>query len=135
MELTKSMLVSAYGLKAQGERMRIIAENLANADSVGRSPDEEPYRRKVLTFRNELDRATGVETVQVDRVTDDKSEFGKKYEPGHPAADAQGYIRTPNVKSLIEVNDMREAQRTYEANLKAIEAAKKMIMDTVDLLR
>ena len=135
MELIKSMMVSASGLKVQGERMRIIAENLANADSVGRSPEEDPYRRKVVTFKNELDRATGVETVCVDRVIDDKSDYGKKYEPGHPAADAQGYIRTPNVKSLIEISDMREAQRTYEANIKAIEAAKKMIMDTVDLLR
>jgi flagellar basal-body rod protein FlgC len=135
MELIKSMMASASGLKVQGQRMRIIAENLANADSVGRSPEEDPYRRRVITFKNELDRATGVETVHVDRVVDDKSDYGKKYEPGHPAADAQGYIRTPNVKSLIEISDMREAQRTYEANLKAIEAAKKMIMDTVDLLR
>ncbi len=135
MDLYKSLLISASGLKAQGSRMRIIAENLANVDSISQSPDQEPYRRKIVTFKNVLDRETGARKVEVDRVLTDRGEFSKRYEPNHPAADADGYVLYPNVKSLVEVNDMREAQRSYEANLNAIEAAKSMMKSTVDLLR
>jgi flagellar basal-body rod protein FlgC len=135
MDLIKSLMISASGLKAQGSRMRIIAENLANANSVAQAPGEDPYRRKVVTFKNVLDRETGVRKVEVDRVLRDRGEFSKRYEPTHPSADADGYVLYPNVKSLVEVNDMREAQRSYEANLKAIESAKRMMMSTVDLLR
>jgi flagellar basal-body rod protein FlgC len=135
MDLVKSMMASASGMKAQGERMRIIAENLANANSVGRNPDEDPYRRKILTFRNVLNREQGVELVEVGKVQNDKSDFRLRYDPGHPAANAKGYVRMPNVNSIIEMNDMREAQRSYEANIRAVEAAKRMLMNTVDLLR
>ena len=135
MDLVKSMMASASGMKAQGERMRIIAENLANANSVGRNPDEAPYRRKILTFRNVLNREQGVELVEVGKVQSDKSDFRLRYDPGHPAANSKGYVRMPNVNSIIEMNDMREAQRSYEANIRAVEAAKRMLMNTVDLLR
>ncbi len=135
MDLEKTLYVSASGLNAQSHRMRVIAENLANANSVARSPDQDPYRRKVITFKNVLDRELGINKVEVDRITRDRSEFGLSYQPGHPAADRFGYVRTPNVKSLIEVNDMREAQRSYEANLRVIEATKRMLRNTVELLR
>ena len=135
MDLQKSMLVSAAGLRAQSTRMRVIAENMANQDSVAASPDELPYRRKLVTFRNALDRELGSKTVKVKGITYDKSEFGRRYEPGHPSADEQGYILTTNVNGLIEAMDMRQAQRTYQANLNAIEAAKNMMLQTVEILR
>jgi len=135
MDLTKSMMISAAGMKAQSVRMRIISENLANADSLANTPDAEPYRRKVVSFGTELNRELGIEEVTIDRVQFDKSEFGKRYQPGHPGADAEGYVRTPNVNSLLEVMDIKQAQRSYEANLNAIDASKKLIMGTIDLLR
>jgi flagellar basal-body rod protein FlgC len=135
MEFDKTMTISASALRAQGQRMRVIAENLANANSVPSNPDQDPYRRKVVSFGNELDRELGIAKVKVDRVVPDKSEFGKRFDPSHPGADADGYVRIPNVNTLIEVMDMREAQRTYEANLQVIEAAKRMHKRTVDLLK
>ena len=135
MELAKSMMVSASGLRAQSMRMRVIAENIANQDSVASSPGEMPYRRKLVSFKNVLDRATGVTKVQVAKVQYDQGEFGKKYDPGHPAADGDGYITTSNVTGLIEAMDMRQAQRSYEANLNAIEASRNMMLRTVELLR
>lgn len=130
-----SMAVSASGLRAQSLRMRILAENIANQDSFSPAPGVDPYRRKVISFRAAVDRETGSPTVKVDRIVSDKSEFGRKYMPGHPAANAQGYVTTPNVNGIIEATDMREAQRSYEANLNAIDAAKSMSMRTIDLLR
>lgn len=135
MELKDSMLISASGLRAQSMRMRVIAENIANSDSVAGGPGEDPYRRKVVSFKNEVDRALGVATVGVDKVAFDKSDFGSKYDPGHPGADANGYIATSNVKGIIEAMDMRQAQRSYEANLNAIEASRNMLLRTVELLR
>ena len=108
--------------------------NLANAGSSANTPDDEPYRRRLITFSNELDRELGVRLVSVDRVTFDKSEFGRKYDPGHPGANDQGYVLTPNVNSLIEMTDMREAQRSYEANLSIIGVAKDMLKRTIDIL-
>ncbi|MDP6589937.1 MAG: flagellar basal body rod protein FlgC [Alphaproteobacteria bacterium] len=134
MDLTKILHTSASGMHVQGERMRIVAENLANAGSSANSPDDEPYRRKLITFSNELDRELGVRLVSVERVTLDKSEFGRKYDPGHPGANDQGYVLTPNVNSLIEMTDMREAQRGYEANLSVIGVAKDMLKRTIDIL-
>ncbi len=134
-DLLKTMRISASGMKAQGTRLRVISENIANADSLPRSPDDLPYRRKVVTFKTELDRATGVESVRVDKVRPDMSKFQKRYDPNHPAADAQGYVLAPNVTSLIEMMDMREAQRSYEANLNVIKAAKSMLSQTIDILR
>lgn len=135
MDLEKSMMVSAAGLRAQSLRMRVIAENMANQDSVAASPDGDPYRRKLVTFSDRLNHELGVNTVNVKGVTYDKSAFGRRYEPGHPAADKDGYIRTTNVNGLIEAMDMRQAQRTYQANIRAIEAAKNMMLQTVEILR
>ena len=135
MDLSKVLRISAAGMEAQNARMRTVAENLANADSLPQSPDEDPYRRKMVTFKNVLDRQLGARTPRADRVVQDTSEFRKRYDPQHPAADADGYVATPNVNSLIEVMDMRQAQRTYEANLGVIEIAKSMIARTIDILR
>ena len=135
MDLIKSMMVSASAMKAQGQRMEVIAENIANADSLGQRPGEDPYQRKVLTFRNLLDRSLGVERVTVNKVDVDRSEFPKRFDPGHPAADTTGYVMTPNVNSLVEMMDMRESQRSYEANLSMIETAKGMLTRTIDLIR
>jgi flagellar basal-body rod protein FlgC len=135
MDLMQSLMISAAGMKVQGERLRVVAENLANAESVAEQPGDDPYRRKTITFRNEMDRALGLETVQVDKVGVDRSDFRMKYDPGNPAADDKGYVKLPNVNTLIEMTDMREAQRSYEANLKAIEVARGMLQRTIDLLR
>lgn len=134
-DLANSMRVSAAAMTAQGVRLRTIAENLANADSTAQTPGGEPYRRKIVTFRNEMDRAIGARTVRADRVTQDRSEFRRRYDPQHPAADGEGYVQLPNVNSLIEAMDMREAQRSYEANLNMIEVARGMVARTIDILR
>ena len=135
MDLFKVLHISAAGLDAQNARMRTVAENLANADSLPTTPDEDPYRRKMVSFRNVLDRTLGARTPKADRVVQDASEFGKRHDPQHPAADADGYVAIPNVNPLIEVMDMRQAQRSYEANLGVIEIAKSMISRTIDILR
>ncbi len=135
MDLSKAMMISAAGMKAQGTRMRVIAENIANAKSSALSPNSDPYRRKVVTFSNEVDRELGFSRVKVNKVTHDQSDFGLQFQPGHPAADENGYIKTPNVNGLIESMDMKQSQRSYEANLNSIEVSKKMMMRTLDLLR
>jgi flagellar basal-body rod protein FlgC len=135
MDLSKVLKISAAGMDAQNARMRTIAENLANADSLPSQPGEDPYRRKLVTFKNVLDRTIGLRTPRADRVVNDMSEFRRRHDPQHPAADADGYVAAPNVNSLIEVMDMRQAQRSYEANLGVIEIAKSMIARTIDILR
>lgn len=135
MELSNSVDVSASGLRAQALRMRVIAENIANADSVATTPDGDPYRRRVASFSSEVDRATGATGVTVKSIEADSSAFGRIYQPGNPAANAQGYVEQPNVDPLIEAADMKAAQRSYEANLNAIEAARGMTMRTVDMLK
>ena len=135
MDLMESLMISAAGMRVQGERLRVVAENVANADSVSEVPGGDPYRRKTISFRNALDRELGIETVQVQKVGLDQSDFKMKYEPGNPAADANGYVKLPNVNALIEMTDMREAQRSYEANLRAIEVARTMLQRTIDLIR
>ena len=134
-DILKTMRISGAGMRVQGERLRVIAQNLANANSLPQDPGGKPYRRQVITFKNQLDRALGLETVRVNKVGPDRSEFGKRYEPNHPAADPDGYVLTPNVNTLIEMTDMREAQRSYEANLSVIKASKTMLTQTIDLLR
>jgi flagellar basal-body rod protein FlgC len=134
-ELQRSSKIAAAGMSAQGTRMRAISENLANADSLPRAADQLPYKRKVVTFKNVLDRQIGGEMVKVNRIASDKADFGKKFEPSHPAADRDGYVLTPNVNPLIELMDMREAQRSYEANLQSINISKTMIQRTVEMLR
>lgn len=135
MDITKILNISGSGMHAQSERMRVIAENLANAQSTAQEPGGEPYRRKIITFRNELDRASGIETVEVDRVIPDQRPFNRRFDPGHPAADKTGYVLMPNVNSLIEMVDMREAQRGYEANISMITVAKDMLRRTIELLQ
>lgn len=135
MDLSRAMMISAAGMKAQSVRMRVISENMANADTVPSQPGEQPYQRKVVSFANVLNRAQGVNEVKVTRVGVDRADFGKSYQPGHPGADAEGYVRTPNVNSLVEIMDMRQAQRSYEANINSIEASRNMVMRTIDLLR
>ena len=135
MDLKSALFVSATGMKAQGSRLKVISENLANADSTAQTPGGEPYRRKVLTFRNVLDRQLGVDTVRVNRISPDTSDFELRYDPSHPAANAEGYVMTPNVNPMIELTDMREAQRSYEANLSMIETSKSMIQRTLEILR
>lgn len=135
MDLFKTLRISASGLKAESERMRVVAENLANADTISDKPGGEPYRRKLVTFKNALDRVLGAKLVKVGSVVTDKSDFDKKYDPGNPAADAQGYVLTSNVKPLIEMMDLREAQRSYEANLSVVDASRTMLLRTIDVLR
>ena len=135
MDLVKSMSISASGLKVQGTRIRVLAENIANADSSAQEPGGQPYRRKLVSFANALDKAIGAEMAYVKGVTVDRSEFGRRYEPGHPAADDDGYVLVSNVNSLIELTDMREAQRSYEANLQVVRSSQSMIQQTIDILR
>ncbi|HKJ74257.1 MAG TPA: flagellar basal body rod protein FlgC [Alphaproteobacteria bacterium] len=135
MDLLKSLMVSASGMRAQSVRMRVISENLANANSVAPSPNVDPYRRKVVTFENEMDNQLGVDLLKVDKIEQDHSKFERKYDPGHPAADKNGYVRMPNVNPFVEMMDMRQAQRSYEANLTMIETAKSMLSKTVGILR
>lgn len=135
MNLIKALMIAASGMKAQGSRMKVIAENLANSDSLATSAGGDPYKRKVISFRNELDRASGVAEVKVARVGADNTPFPKRFDPAHPAADTEGYVKLPNVNTLAEMSDMREAQRTYEANLNLVDAAKGMLSRTIELLR
>ncbi|MFQ5535546.1 MAG: flagellar basal body rod protein FlgC [Sphingomonadales bacterium] len=135
MDLMKSIMISAAGIRAQSFRVRVISENIANASSLASEPGQDPYRRKVVSFSNELDKQLGVPMVKVSKVDRDQSEFGRKLDPGHPSADENGYVKLPNVNGLVESMDMRQALRSYEANLNSIEASKQMLMRTVDLLR
>jgi len=135
MDLVKAIKISASGMKAQGVRLRVISENLANANSLAETPGGDPYRRKLVSFKEVLDKSMGAETVAVNKIEFDQSEFNKRYDPTHPAADKDGYVATPNVNSLIEMMDMREAQRSYSANLDMIDTSKRMIERTIDLLR
>jgi len=134
-QLTTIFAISGAGMKAQDQRMKVIAENIANADTTPSGPGQKPYQRQVITFKNEFDRALGAYQVKVAGVTKDgSSEFNKKYDPSHPAADAQGYVLTPNVNPLIEMTDMNDAQRAYTANLNVIDAARGMVLQTIGLL-
>jgi flagellar basal-body rod protein FlgC len=135
MDFLKSIAIAASGLRAQAGRMRVIAENVANAESTAPRAGADPYRRKVPTFRAEMDRALDAQTVAMGRIRTDRSDFRTKYEPGHPSADANGYVKYPNVNSLVEMMDMREAQRSYESNLNVIGATRRMIQRTLEILR
>lgn len=135
MDLNNALQIAASGLRAQGQRLRVIAENIANADSVAKSPGGDPYRRKLITFKDQLDKASGADIVALNKIETDQTDFRVKYDPGHPSADDKGYVRFPNVNTLIEMADMREAERSYEANLKTIEATRGMMLKTIDLLR
>jgi flagellar basal-body rod protein FlgC len=135
MKFASILKISAAGMDAQTLRMRMVAENMANADVAPNRPGEDPYRRKMLSFRNVMDRESGVRTLRADRIVLDKRPFQTRYEPSNPSADGAGYVKVPNVNSIIESMDMRQAQRSYEANLGVIEVAKNMISRTIDILR
>jgi len=135
MDFKASMAIAASGMRAQGDRLRVVAENMANADSTALTPEGQPYRRQTISFRSVMDRELGANLVQVARIDVDKSPFGRDFSPGHPSADEEGYISTPNVNSLVEMMDMREAQRSYEANLSVITTARQMATKTLELLR
>lgn len=134
-ELKNVQRIALSGMKAQTERLRVISENLANVDSTAQTPDGTPYRRKIVSFKSELDKATGANGVKVNKVSTDQSEFQRRYDPKHPAADKDGYVLTPNVNPLIEMMDMREAQRSYEANLSVISSSKQLLSRTVEMLK
>ena len=135
MDLMRTISIAASGLKAESGRMRVISENLANADSTARTPGGDPYRRKIPTFDSKLDNELDARVVTLGRIVRDKTDFRLEYEPGNPIADAKGYVKMPNVNPLVEQMDMREAQRAYEANLNVIGAARRMIARTLDILR
>jgi flagellar basal-body rod protein FlgC len=134
-DFLKSIAIAASGLRAQAGRMRIISENIANGDSTAQSRGAEPYRRKIATFRSEVDRTLDARIVALGKVTTDPTEFRLKHEPGHPAADANGNVKYPNVNALVEMTDMREAQRSYEANINIIAASRRMIQKTIEILK
>jgi len=135
MDFLKSLGIAASGLKAQSGRMRIIAENIANADSTSPTPGGEPYRRKIPTFSTHVDRELGANVIEAGRVRRDATAFRTKYDPGNPAANAQGEVRMPNVNAQVENMDMREAQRSYEANLNMVTATRRMISRTLEILK
>jgi flagellar basal-body rod protein FlgC len=135
MDFVKTLAIAASGLRAQAGRMRIISENIANADSTPTTPGGDPYRRKVPVFESEFNRQLGVQLVELGKTQTDDSAFRIKYEPGHPAADANGNVKYPNVNPLIEMSDMRDAQRSYEANINVVTATRRMIQRTIDILK
>uniref|UniRef100_Q07RD2 Flagellar basal-body rod protein FlgC n=1 Tax=Rhodopseudomonas palustris (strain BisA53) TaxID=316055 RepID=Q07RD2_RHOP5 len=135
MDFSRSMAIATSGLRAQAGRMRVIAENIANAQSTAQTAGGDPYRRKVPTFTTALDRALDARVVALGRVKPDTSPFQIKYEPSNPAADAAGNVKYPNVNPLIEMTDMRDAQRSYEANLNIISATRRMVQRTLDILK
>ncbi len=134
-DFARSMSIATSGLRAQAGRMRVISENIANADSTASSAGGDPYRRKVPTFSSELDRTLDAQVVKLGKIKPDTSDFRVKHEPGNPAADEQGNVKYPNVNSLVEMTDMRDAQRSYEANLNIISATRRMISRTLDILK
>jgi flagellar basal-body rod protein FlgC len=134
-DFVRSMGIATSGLRAQAGRMRVISENIANADSTASSAGGDPYRRKVPTFSSALDRALHAKVVTLGRIKPDNSAFRVKYEPSNPAADASGNVKYPNVNPMIEMTDMRDAQRSYEANLNVIGATRRMIQRTLDILK
>ena len=134
MDFAASMSMAAAGMRAQSERMKVISENIANANSTSQKPGGDPYRRKIATVTSTFDRELGTAVVRSGKPIEDKSEFRTQYDPGNPNADKQGYVKLPNVDPLVEIMDMREAQRSYEADLTVMDATKSMQARTVDLL-
>ncbi|MFO1025657.1 MAG: flagellar basal body rod protein FlgC [Acetobacteraceae bacterium] len=134
-DLNTSLTISASGMTAQTTRLRVIAQNIANQDTTGGSPGADPYQRRTVTFQTKLDRALGADTVQVKSIDRDQAEFPKRYDPSNPSADSQGYVKQSNVNSLVEMLDMREAQRSYSANVAVMQAARSMLNRTIDLLK
>lgn len=134
MDLTTSLAIAASGMRAQSSRMRIISENIANANSTAKTSGGDPYRRKIATMTSEFDRELGATTVQAGAPIADQSDFQRSFEPGNPAADKSGYVKTPNINSLVEIMDMREAQQSYQADVDMMQASKAMLSQTINLL-
>jgi flagellar basal-body rod protein FlgC len=134
-DLNSALNISANGMDAQTARLRVIAQNIANQDSTGSSPGADPYRRKTITFQSALDREAGVDTVKVKEIGVDSSDLPQRYDPANPAANAQGYVKTPNVNTFVEVMDMKEAERSYSANLSVMQATRGMLNKTIELLK
>lgn len=133
--LTAALKVAASGLGAQSERLRVVSENLANAQSTGTAPGADPYQRKTISFVSELDRASGGSMVEVNSIDRDPAAFPVEFQPGNQAADENGYVKMPNVNVLIEMADMNEANRSYQANLQVVKQARDLISMTIDLMR
>jgi flagellar basal-body rod protein FlgC len=135
-DLFQALSISAHGMKAQGVRIRVISENLANSETAATTPGGDPYTRKTVTFKNVMDKQEGTRVVNADEINrDTKRPYPERYMPDHPAADENGIVRMPNVDPLVEMNDMRHAQRAYEANLGMIDQSRNMMRQTIDLLR
>jgi len=135
MDFLKSIAIAASGLRVQAGRMRIISENIANADTTASTQGGNPFRRKIPTFTSQIDRSIDAPVVALGPVRTDPSEFLLKHQPGHPSADANGNVKYPNINPLVEMTDMREAQRSYEANLNVIGATRRMVQRTLDILK
>ena len=134
-DFLSSLKIAATGLHAQNARMQIIAENLANVDSAGKTPTDNPYRRRIPTFKAVMDADAGGQIVKIGKTALDMSDFNMRYEPGHPAANSAGYVKYPNIDPLVEAMDMRQAQRTYEANLNVVTTTRQMLSRTLDILK
>jgi flagellar basal-body rod protein FlgC len=135
MDFYKSLVIAASGLRAQMGRMRVITENIANADSTAQVAGGDPYRRRIVTFSSELDRTLDAHVVKLGRIEPDNSDFLVRHEPSNPAADTNGDVKYPNVNTLVEMTDLRDAQRSYEANLNVITATRRMLQRTIDMLK
>ena len=133
--LSAAMKIAGSGLEAQSTRLRIVSENIANARSTGDTPGADPYRRKTITFGQQMDRVSGLETVNVKKVGEDEGDFSTEFDPSNPAADQKGVVKLPNVNILVEMADMREANRSYDANLQTIKQTRDLISSTIDLLK
>ena len=134
-DLNQALNVSATGMDAQTTRLRVIAENIANQDTTGSYPGADPYRRKTVTFESAVDRAAGVEAVRIKNIGLDNSDLPLRYDPANPASNASGYVKLPNINSFVEIMDMREAERSYSANLSVMQATRSMLNKTIDLLK
>ena len=135
MDLTKALTISASAMDAETTRLRVVAENLANQDTTASTPGADPYRRKTVTFTSHMDKAAGVPTVSVKEIGTDKSDFTLRYDPSHPAANADGYVKMPNVNSFVELMDMREAQRSYSADLSVMQVTRGMLNRVIGMLK
>jgi flagellar basal-body rod protein FlgC len=135
MDFIKSIAIATTGMRAQAGRMRILSENIANADSTASTPGGDPYRRRIVTFRSELDRQLDAHVVSLGKVATDSSDFVVRHEPDNPMADGKGDVKSPNVNSLVEMTDFRDAQRSYEANINVISSTKRMLQRTLDVLK
>ena len=133
--LSTAIKVAASGLNAESTRLRVVSENVANSQSTSEVPGGDPFQRKLVTFGSELDRASNAQSVSVNSIDSDPSEFPVVHDPSHPAADANGFVKLPNVNMLVEMADMREANRSYQANLEVLKQARELISMTIELMR